>query len=62
MKSLHLEAIIRSLLIKAVQQIGYGSIHLEVVIESLPVKAVKTIGSLYVGGSWPVESFQFRGT
>ena len=29
---------------------------------SLPMKVVKTIGSLYVGGNWPAESLQFRGT
>ena len=30
--------------------------------ESLPVKAIKTIGSLYIWGSWPAESLQYRGT
>ena len=58
----HLEAVIGSLHVKAVKQTRCESLHLEAVNWSLPVKATKTIGSLYFGGSWPVESLQFKGT
>ena len=29
---------------------------------SVLVKAAKIIGFVYIGGSWPTESLQFRGT
>ena len=60
--SLHLEAVIRSLPVRVVKHLGCRSLHLEAVIRPFPVKAAKTFGFLYVGGSWTVESFQFRGT
>ena len=53
MRSLHLEVVIGSLLVKIVKLIRYESLHLEAVIGSLLVKAVKTIKSLYLGGTWP---------
>ena len=38
----------------------YGSFHLEAVIWILLVKAAKIIGSLYFGGTWPVDSLQLE--
>ena len=57
MKSFHLEAVIKSLPVKAVKQIRCGSLHLEAVIESFLMKADKTIRFLYFGGIWLAESF-----
>ena len=53
MRSLHLEAVIGSLPMKAVKQIRYGPLHLEEVIWIVLVKAVKIMKSLYLRGMWP---------
>ena len=51
-----------SLLVKAVKRKDLGLFtRRQLHIESLPVKAAKTIGFLYIEGSWPAESHQFRG-
>ena len=52
-----------SLLVKTVKRKDVGPFTWrQLHIESFPMKAIKTIGSLYIGGSWPAESRQFRGT